>query len=333
MSFLSPTAGLHRRSVFYGQLATLLRAAIPVSRILSQLVASPPEASLGKVARQLRDHLDHGGTWTEAFRSVPGWAPAFDLALIEAGERSGRLDDAFDTLARHHRIRAENIQKVLQSSAYPLLVLHIAVFVVPLPALVSGGSLAGYLAKSVGVLVVFYALIGLTAWAFAGQRGDLWRAWVERLCLRVPVLGAARSALALSRLARALEALTSAGVLVTEGWPLAARASGSPLLTETVAAWPSRLASGQTPAELVAISGPFPDLFVSAYSTGEISGQLDQQLRWLASHYEEEGFQKLRALAVAFPMIGYALLGIWIIIYIFSMFLGYVNVLDSLLGQ
>jgi type II secretory pathway component PulF len=187
--------------------------------------------------------------------------------------------------------------------------------------------------KSVGVLVCLYALTGLTAWAFAGQRGDVWRAALERFCLHVPVLGAARSALALSRLARALEALTSAGVLVTESWLLSARASGSPLLTRTVEAWPSLLASGQTPAELVAISGPFPDLFVSAYATGEISGQLDQQLRWLANHYEEEGFQKLRTLAVAFPMIGYALLGLWIIVYIFSMFLGYINILDGLLGQ
>jgi len=332
MIFWSPTAGLRRRSIFYGQLSTLLRAAIPLSQILGRMAASPPDPASGRVAQRLLDQIDHQATWAEAFQSVRGWAPPFDLALIDAGERSGRLDEAFDTLARHHRRRAENLRRVVQSAAYPLFVLHVAAFVIPLPALVAGGTFAGYLLKSVGVLVSTYSLVGAVVWALSGQRNEGWRSLVERLVLRVPLLGAARSALALGRLAGSLESLITAGVLVTEAWPLAARASGSPLLTRVVARWPPLLDGGQTPAELVAESGPFPDTFVSSYATGEIAGQLDEQLRWLAKHYEEEGFEKLHQLAVVVPVLGYGLVAGWIVLYIFSMFLNYMTIINDLLG-
>lgn len=332
MSLFSPTAGLRRRSIFYSQLSVLLRAAIPISRILGQMVASPPDPKIRVIAARLRSELENRSTWAEAFRALPGWAPPFDLALIEAGERSGRLDDAFDTLARHHRHRADSIRRMLNSSAYPLLILHVAVFIIPLPAMVAGGSFGAYLMKSVGVLLFVYALVGLVAWSAAGHRGVTWRSVLERFTLKVPVLGYARSALALSRLAGALEALLSAGVLITEGWPMAARASGSPLLVRIVDTWPDSLAAGRSPAELVAESGTFPETFVSAYATGEISGGLDEQLRWLAKHYEEEGFQKLQALATIVPMIGYLLVAIWIVLYIFSVFAGYLNIVNSLLG-
>ncbi len=332
MSFLSPTAGLRQRSLFYGQLATLIGAAVPIDRILAQLIASPPAPELRSLAQRLQVAMAQQSTWTEAFHTIPGWAPPFDLALIEAGERSGRLDEAFSTLARHHRQRAESIRRVLQSAAYPVLIFHVAVVIIPVPALVISGDFVRYLAQSVGVLALVYSLIGLAVWGSRGQRRETWRAALERFTLKIPILGSARSALALGRLAGALEALISAGVLVTEAWPMAARASASPLLVRVVNGWVEPLASGTTPAELVTESGPFPATFVSSYAIGEMNGRLDEQLRWLAKHYEEEGYARLQALATAAPMIAYTLVAAWIVLYIFSSFSGYINIINQLLG-
>lgn len=332
MSLFSPTAGLRQRSLFYSQLSTLLGAAIPVARILEQLTHSPPAPELRKVARQLRAEMERQATWAEAFQAIPGWAPPFDLALIDAGERSGRLDEAFHTLARHHRQRAESIQRTLQKAAYPILVFHVAIVIMPVPGLVSSGNFAAYLLQSIGVLAMVYGLIALVIWGSSGQRQEVWRAALERFTLKIPILGPARSALALSRLAGSLEALISAGILVTEGWPMAARASGSPLLVRVVNTWPDWLATGRTPGELVAESGPFPTTFISAYATGEISGRLDEQLRWLAKHYEDEGYQRLHALATFVPMIGYGFVMLGIVWYIFSFFSGYVGTINQLLG-
>jgi len=332
MALFSPTAGLRRRSLFYGQLSALLRAAIPLERILGQLITNPPEASLGAVAQRLQISLTRGATWAEAFRTVPHWAPEYDFALIEAGDRSGRLAEAFDTLARHYRHRTEGIRSLLSHAAYPVLLPHVGALLMPIPYAFNGGSAGGYLAMSVGTLACFYASIAAVVWLTSGNRPEPWRAFVERLLLKIPILGGARSALALGRLAGSLEALISAGILVTEGWPLAARASGSPLLVRTVLAWPPSLDAGETPAELVAASGPFPETFVSCYSTGEITGRLDDQLRWLAEHYETEGFQKLKAFAILIPTVLYLGVGVVIVVYIFSFFLGYLGLLTDLLG-
>lgn len=332
MSFLSPTAGLRQRSLFYGHLATLLGAGLPIARILEQLINSPPDPALRKIARRIQHELEHQSTWTEAFRAVPGWTPAFDLALIEAGERSGRLSEAFETLARHHRHRADSLRRMLQSSAYTVITFHVAVMIIPIPAWVSSGDFVAYLLHSVGVLAAIYGLLALIIWAASGQRQEAWRAALERFTLKIPVLGSARSALALGRLAGSLEALISAGVLITEGWPMAARASGSPLIVRVVETWPPQLESGQTPGELVAESGLFPTTFVSAYSTGEISGRLDEQLLWLARHYEQEGYQRLQVLATAAPTIGYIGVAAWIVLYVIATFSGYVNIINQLLG-
>lgn len=156
---------------------------------------------------------------------------------------------------------------------------------------------------------------------------------MERLLVPVPVLGSARSDLALARLASSLEALLAAGIVVTEAWPMAARASGSPLIERTVDPWSTRFASGTTPAECVATSGVFPDLFVSAYSTGEISGQLDRQLAHLAQHHESEGFRKLRVVSQWSPRLLYALISLWIIVQIFAIAGGYASTLQQVLGE
>jgi len=101
---------------------------------------------------------------------------------------------------------------------------------------------------------------------------------VESIALAVPLLRTARKYLCLSRLSAALEALTSAGVDLIEGWQLSAAASGSPAAAGRGGGWKVPLETGATPAELINQSGYFPEMFANLYHTGEISGKLDDSL-------------------------------------------------------
>lgn len=332
--FLRASADSRRRALFYAQLRTLLEAGLPLVTSLEQIARTPPASGLRPLAHTLLERLRHRCTFAEAFQSLPRtWATDFDVALIHAGEQAGRLDQTFHLLARHHEQTAQQLTTLLHESTYPLLVLHVALFVAPLPAWVQTGNLGSYLISSVGVLILIYALIAAGAWSLRPNRPRQWRALVERMLLPVPMLGSARSDLALARLASSLESLLAAGIVVTEAWPMAARASGSPLIEQTVALWAAPLASGTTPAELVAASGVFPELFVSAYSTGEISGQLDSQLGRLAQLHESEGFRKLRVVSQWSPRLLYGLISLWIILQIFTIAGGYASTLQQLLGE
>jgi type II secretory pathway component PulF len=135
-----------------------------------------------------------------------------------------------------------------------------------------------------------------------------------------PLLNKALRSLALARLCAALEGLLSAGVNILEAWPLAAYSSGSPALRRRVLSWKPDLDSGRTPAEMVQESSIFPTLFVSLYTTGELSGQLDETLHRLYVHYQEESSRQLKTLSQWLPRllyfvvlisVGYQIVSFW----------------------
>ena len=80
--------------------------------------------------------LSEGATFHEALLSTGSWLPAFDAALLQAGEQSGRLPACFDLLAAHYERNAALLQKTISSLIYPALLFHMAILIAPLPDLV-----------------------------------------------------------------------------------------------------------------------------------------------------------------------------------------------------
>ena len=288
---------LSRRADFYHQLGQLTGAGLGLLQALEQLRRNPPDRSYRQPLSRVLEQITAGTTLTEAVQSCGHWLPAFDVALLEAGEHSGRLDACFRLLADYYTDRARLARQMIGDLAYPAFLLHFAVFIFPFAQFFTSGNWVAYLGQTLGVLIPLYVVVGLVVFAAQSRHGETWRAWFESLLNPVPVLGMARRYLALGRLAAALEALLSAGVTIIEAWEMAATASGSPALRRTVLGWRPMVNGGQTPAVAVSESGRFPELFVSQYATGEISGQLDSTLRRLHAYYQEEGSRKLHAVA------------------------------------
>jgi type II secretory pathway component PulF len=251
------------------------------------------------------------------------WLPAFDLALLQAGEHSGRLDACFRLLADYYTDRARLARQMIGDLAYPAFLLHFAIFIFPFAQFFTSGNWVVYLCQTVGVLIPLYAAVALMIFAAQSRHGEAWRAGVESLIHPIPGLGLARRYLALARLAAALEALLSAGVTIIEAWEMAASASGSPALRRIVLGWRPMVNAGQTPAEAVSASGRFPELFASQYATGEISGQLDDTLRRLHAYYQEEGSRKLHAVSQWTPRVIYLFVVLMIAYRIIHFYMGY----------
>ena len=267
-----------QRAELYHQLAQLTSAGIGVIRALEQIKRSPPAASYREPLQRLLDGLARGTTFAESLQAL-NWLPAFDLALIEAGELSGRLDACFRLLADYYNDRARIARQVIADLIYPVALFHMAVFIFPFAQFFTSGSLLPYLAKTFGVLIPIYAVVALTIYATQSKHGESWRAHIESVLSRIPILGTARQSLALSRLAAALEALIGAGVNIFEAWDLAAAASGSPALRHAVTAWKPQVVAGQMPSEAVRLCPLFPEMFANLYASGEVSGKLDESLR------------------------------------------------------
>ena len=316
---------LSRRADFYHQLGQLTGAGLGLLQALEQLRRNPPDRSYRQPLSQVLEQITAGTTLTEAVKSCGHWLPAFDVALLEAGEHSGRLDACFRLLADYYTDRARLARQMISDLAYPAFLLHFAIFIFPFAQFFSSGNWLAYLGQTLGVLIPLYVVVGLLVFAAQSRHGEAWRAWFESLLNPVPVLGVARRYLALGRLAAALEALLSAGVTIIEAWEMAATASGSPALRRTVLGWRPMVNGGQTPAEAVSESGRFPELFVSQYATGEISGQLDSTLQRLHAYYQEEGSRKLHAVARWTPRAIYFCVVLIIAIRIIGFYTNYFN--------
>jgi type IV pilus assembly protein PilC len=102
MALVFTPGQLTRRSEFYYQLAQLTAAGLGLVQSLEQLERNPPAQSYRKPISLLLEQVAHGYTLTESLARLGPWLPEFDLALLQAGEHSGRLDACFRLLADYY---------------------------------------------------------------------------------------------------------------------------------------------------------------------------------------------------------------------------------------
>jgi type II secretory pathway component PulF len=324
---------LNQRAEFYHQLSQLISAGLGLVPALGQISRNPPSFSFRKPLQHSLAALADGRAVAESLRTA-NWLPDLDLALIEAGERSGRIDACFRVLADYYYERARLAKLIIAQLIYPALLIHMAafIFLILLPYAFSefSANLTWLFIRAALVLSPIYLGTAFIIYAGQSRHGENWRALIEKLLRPLPLLGSGRRALALSRLSMALEALISAGVSVVEAWDIAANASGSPALRRAVADWKSQMAAGRTPAELVGAAPIFPETFANLYHSGEISGKLDETLRRLHDFYQEEGTHKLQLVAQWVPRFIYFAIVLLIAYFIIQFYTGYFNNINKL---
>jgi type II secretory pathway component PulF len=335
MSLIISPRQFTQRAELYQQLGQCTSAGIPIIRALEQIQRHPPARSYRKPLQHLLGELAEGATLAESLQHLD-WLPAFDVALVGAGEQSGRLDASFRMLADYYNERAQLIQQVITRLIYPAILIHLAAFifliVLPYAGSQFNASLPLLFAKAALVLAPLYGAVAALIYVTQSKHGESWRAVMEFVFRLVPILGTARQYLALARLAAALEALISAGVNIFEAWDLAATASGSPALRRAVAAWKPRVTAGQMPSEAVRDCSLFPKTFANLYASGEVSGKLDESLRHLNRFYHEDGSRKLQAFAQWTTWLVYLTVVLIIAYQIIQFFLRYFNQISAITG-
>ena len=334
-------AQLNRRAELYHQVGSMLSAGVPLIRSLEMANSHSSLRGSRKIILELVGHLNNGLTFSESMVKVHGWMPEFDVALLSAGERSGRLDASFKTLAVYYSTRAKIIRDTLARMVVTAATLHVFLLIFPLGfliAFVQGILYDNYrqcLPFIFEKIIVFGGLyVAVFASVYAGQagRGEKWRAAVEYFAQMVPLLRTARRNLVLARLSAALHSLITSGVSIVQSWELAAAASGSPRLKREVAGWAHELESGATPAELVSRTSYFPQTYANLYQTGEISGQTDETLQRLQNYYQEEGFRVLQTFTRVMTGTIYGLVALIVAIFVIRFYIGYFSAISNAAG-
>ena len=334
MALILTPGQFSQRAELYHQLSQLTSAGIGIIQALEQLQRNPPNRSFREPLRLQVEKIRKGGTFSESLLATSGWLPEFDISLIEAGERSGRLDESFRLLADYYHERARILKQTLSQLVYPAGLIHVAavVFLVVLPFASSqfNASLAWLFFLAALKLSPLYLAAAFLVYALQSRHNEHWRARVESALRYIPLLGKARHLLALGRLAQALEALISAGVNIIPAWELAGNACGSPALRRAIVAWRPQMDAGATPAVVVGNCPRFPEMFANYYRSGEVSGKLDDALKRLHRYYNEEGSRKLQNFAEWTPRLIYGIVAAIIGYKIVGFYSGYFDQISTI---
>ncbi len=321
------------RAELYHQLASMTAAGLTLTQSLESLQRNPPNYSFRAPLAELIVYINQGSTFAESMQRLGTWVPAFDVALLQAGEQSGRLPNCFHLLAEYYRERAELINALLMRLAYPVCVLLFALLVFPvnlLVELVRDGNITAFVVEKAVVYGILGGGVFLFVLACQGRHGEKWRGRLEGVVHFIPLLGTAQRLLSIARLSAALEALISAGMPIIEAWEMAADASGSLAIKNAVQSFKPRLYAGQTPAEAISNHPIFPELFANLYHSGEVSGKLDETLIRVHRLFQDEGTRKMKMFALAFSSAIMMAIMLSVAYQIIAFYMGYFKNINDL---
>ena len=331
---------LSSRAVLFEQLGTMIGAGMPLAKALEMVARNRRSGFPPKVIQEIILQLQEGHTFSDAIQlagqrhSGGITLSEFDIAMLSAGEESGRLDQAFKLLARDYASRAAIFRDVLSQSAVTTLTLHVFLIVFPLGYLVSfvlgimnnqWGNCVPFVIEKIIAFGLLYGVLFSLLFAGQGTHGERWRAFTGALFNITPLLRTAIKDLAVARLAMALNALMSAGVPVIKAWEMAARVCGAPVLKREILRRTESLDTGTTPAEMVSQIKFFPDMFTQSFQSGEISGRLDETLTYLHTYYQDEGYRKLRAFCRLVSILLYLIIVFMVAKFVIGFYVGYFN--------
>ncbi len=308
-------SGRSRTAAATRHIATLLQAGFTLDRALSTAASLYTGRRVGSVMLDVQDRVRAGSSLASALAEHPAMFGQFYRGLVAAGERSGRLAEAFGRLADHLDQQAELRSRLLSALLYPTImvatgsaaVLLLLVYVIPRFAGIMG-ELGGELPWSAEAVLALSRLVGAGWWlaalaAVAGlgavlvhRRTPAGRVAQDLWLLRLPVVGSVRGRLAAERSARALAGALSGGIPLVEALDIAADAAGDAAFRDHLSACSRSVQRGERLAAPLRRGGVFPELAVQMISAGEESGRLVPMLEHVASVYRRETERYLQTL-------------------------------------
>ena len=294
-------------AIFTRQLATMLESGLPLVQALEALASQQKNPYFQEVIRKIKTSVEEGSSFTDSLREFPGVFDELYCQMVSAGEAGGNLDEILKRLATYQEKILALKSKIKHAMMYPAVIVFVTivvlsiimVFVIPkfaqmfqeagqaLPLPTQIVIAASNITKRFFPFLVlgFVGVIFLIRWYYRTEGG---RYKLDKLLLRLPVLGELLHKSAIARFSRTLSSLIASGVPLLQGLQIAGRVSGNRVIERVVEEVRFSVSEGQSIAEPMAVSGYFPHMVTQMVSVGESTGTLEQMLDKVADFYEDE---------------------------------------------
>lgn len=293
--------------VFTRQLTTMIEAGMPLVQILDVLGSQADNKAFGKQVLEVKESVESGATLSDALRKFPKTFDELYVNMVQAGEVGGILDAILARLSIYMEKMISLRRKIKGAMIYPATIISVAVivtmillvFVIPVFAdlFTSFGQALPLPTQIVINLSNFTVanlhliLGGVVAAAFALRqtyRTEKGRLVLDRLSLRIPVVGELVRKASIARFSRTLGTLVAAGVPILDSLTITARTAGNKVVEGAIVDVRESIREGRTMAEPLIQSGVFPPMVCQMIGAGEMTGAIDQMLQKIADFYEEE---------------------------------------------
>jgi len=295
-------------AIFMRQLSTMLAAGIPLVQSFEIVGNGHENAAMQKLIMAIKADVEGGSALAESLQKHPLYFDDLVINLVEAGEQAGALESLLDKIATYKEKTEALKKKIKKALTYPAAVLVVAfvvttillVFVIPaFEDLFKGfgADLPTFTRKVIDLSVFvreegFYlaALIGGAIFSFLyfKKRSRQMRHFLDRLTLKVPIIGPIMQKAAIARYARTLSTMFSAGVPLVEALESVAGATGNIVYELGVLRMRDEVSTGQRLQQAMENTDLFPNMVIQMIAVGEESGSLDEMSAKVADFYEED---------------------------------------------
>ena len=304
---------MHRRIktrdflVFNQELATLLRAGMPVVQSLDILRQRVEDAGFRTVLNDVHDRVRAGAALSEAFDAQGKQIPGIYTASLLAGEKSGGLEEVIRRYVEYVKTMSAVKRKTLSALVYPAILLLLSCVVVAIIVLRVVPALEGFyqgfgeeLPIVTRLIVAWSAFLrsylplvalgagGLAAGAWYWVRQPGRAATADRMMLKVPAVGRIAGRFATSQTARTLATLLNGGMPLVNALDVASRSVGNRFFADQLTLVGQRVREGEPLASSLAACRIFPGVAIKMVEVGESTGALQEMLTSIADFLDEE---------------------------------------------
>jgi len=338
-------------AIFTRQFSVMLDAGLPLVQCLDAIAQQHQNPVFKSTLEQVRSDVESGSTLSDAMSRHPKVFDSLFTNMIAAGEAGGILDTILQRLAVFIE-KVVKLKRALRSALiYPAVVVTIAVGVVALilwkvipvfRTLFEGFNvdlplltrIVIGLSNFVSSYFVFVLILaGLGAFALRNYyRTDNGRHNIDRLLLRLPILGDVFRKIGVARFTRTLSTLLTSGVPILEGLDITAKTSGNAILEDVIYKLRHSIEQGKTISEPMRQSNFFPTMVTQMVSIGESTGELDSMLVKVSDYYEEEVDTTVANLMTLMEPVMMVFLGVVVGGIVISMYLPMFKLIQVLSG-
>jgi type IV pilus assembly protein PilC len=320
-------------ALFSRQLATMMAAGIPLVQSFSIVGNGHDNPAMQKLILDIKADVEGGSALHEALARHPLYFDDLYVNLVEAGEQAGALESLLEKIATYKEKTEALKKKVKKALFYPTAVMVVVIFVIPqfealfkgfgaeLPAFTQFVIDLSRLLQDQGILFAAGIFGAGYTFLYFKKRSKAMREALDRMALKLPIIGPILEKAAIARFARTLATMFAAGVPMVEALESVAGATGNIVYSNAVMKMREEVSTGQRLQQAMLNTGLFPNMVIQMIAVGEESGSLDEMSGKVATFFEADVDNAVDSMSSLLEPLIMAILGVLVGGLVIAMYL------------